>query len=48
MRVVADQVGIDQPPRHRGGFGRVAAAALHDGSHERDELCRRNDFHGRL
>ena len=48
VRIMADQVGIDESPRDRRGLGRIATGALHDCGHQLDELCRRKDFHGRL
>jgi hypothetical protein len=45
---MADQIGIDQPPRHSRGLGRIATGALHDCGYQLDELCRRKDFHSRL
>ena len=43
--VVADEIGIDQAPRHRARFFGAASAALHDGGHEVGQLRRRDRPH---
>src|SRR5260221_436598 len=43
--VVADEIGIDEPLRHRARLFGMAAAALHDRRHETDQLRRGNGLH---
>ena len=45
VRVVADQIGVDQPPRDRCGFHGVATGGMHDRGDQRDEPGRGNDAH---
>ena len=45
VRIVADEVGIDEPPRDRRGFDTVAPRRMHDCGHQLNELGRVGLFH---
>src|SRR5438094_274907 len=45
VRVVADEIRIDQAPRHRGRLLRGATGALHDRGHDLHQLGRGNSPH---
>jgi hypothetical protein len=45
VRIVPDEIGIDEPLRDRPRLRLARAARLHDGGDDGDELCGSNRFH---